>query len=167
MLSYSGAAPGYTAADYARDQDLFIAWVRKNYPETLLVGPSNTCDNAMGPDSDTPEEEVHSGGVASVMGDVATVDELMDGTKEKLDVYSYHYYNGVSERLASIMPAVHWDVSAATTEPYLAVAGRTARLNVPARDKYCPEGQMWVTESGDAGGGGDTWHPRIWMYSAP
>lgn len=157
MLSYSGAAPGYTAADYARDQDLFIAWVRKNYPETLLVGPSNTCDNAMGPDSDTPEEEVHSGGVASVMGDVATVDELMDGTKEKLDVYSYHYYNGVSERLASIMPAVHWDVSAATTEPYLAVAGRTARLNVPARDKYCPEGQMWVTESGDAGGGGDTW----------
>lgn len=25
------------------------------------------------------------------------------------------------------------------------------------RDKYVPGGQMWVTESGDAGGGGDTW----------
>ena len=25
------------------------------------------------------------------------------------------------------------------------------------RDKYCPGGEMWVTESGDAGGGGDTW----------
>ena len=27
----------------------------------------------------------------------------------------------------------------------------------PLRDKYCPGGEMWVTESGDAGGGGDTW----------
>ena len=30
-------------------------------------------------------------------------------------------------------------------------------MNIPLRDKYCPGGQMWVTESGDAGGGGDTW----------
>ena len=28
---------------------------------------------------------------------------------------------------------------------------------VPLRDKYVPGGEMWVTESGDAGGGGDTW----------
>ena len=30
-------------------------------------------------------------------------------------------------------------------------------MNIPARDKYVPGGEMWVTESGDAGGGGDTW----------
>ena len=32
-----------------------------------------------------------------------------------------------------------------------------ARTYLPLRDKYCPGGEIWVTESGDAGGGGDTW----------
>ena len=37
------------------------------------------------------------------------------------------------------------------------MAGKVARAFAPMRDKYVPGGQMWVTESGDAGGGGDTW----------
>ena len=144
MLTVSGGPEGYTAADYARDQDLFFAWVREHYPETLLVGPCNT-------------EGAGIGDIADSFGLVATLDELMEGTSEKLDAYSYHYYNGISERLASIMPASHWDASQTLTEEYLSVAGESARFNVPGRDKYCPGGQMWVTESGDAGGGGDTW----------
>lgn len=162
MLGYSGAPEGYTPDDYARDQDLFCAWVRAHYPDCLLVGPSNTCDNSMGPaganatSTNTPAGK-GGGGVASLMSNVASVEQLMDPTKEKLDIYSYHYYNGVSERLAGMMPGAHWDVKDALGEPYLGVAGLTARLNVPARDKYCPGSPMWVTESGDAGGGGDTW----------
>ena len=31
------------------------------------------------------------------------------------------------------------------------------RTYIPYRDKYAPGTEMWVTESGDAGGGGDTW----------
>ena len=157
MLMLSGAPQGYTAADYARDQDLFFAWVRKNYPETILVGPCNTGDdNTMGPGSEK-EKSAHGGGIANLMGNIASCDDLMAGTQEKLDVYSYHYYNGISERLASIMPASHWQAGQATTEEYMAVAGKSCRANIPLRDKYCPGGQMWVTESGDAGGGGDTW----------
>ena len=160
MLAFSGAPAGYTAADYARDQDLFFAWVREHYPDTLLVGPCNTGgadeDDALGAMS-SENSQKKGGGIADLMGHVASLDELMQGTKEKLDVYSYHYYNGISERLASVMPGAHWDPSMAHTEAYLAVAGRSARANAPGRDKYCPGGQMWVTESGDAGGGGDTW----------
>lgn len=37
-------AKGYTAADYARDQDILYAWVRANYPKCLLVGPCTTGD---------------------------------------------------------------------------------------------------------------------------
>ncbi len=81
----------------------------------------------------------------------------MEGTKEPLDVFSYHYYNGISERLASVMPAGHWQAEEANSEPYLATALNFARTYAPMRDKYCPGGEMWVTESGDAGGGGDTW----------
>ena len=33
MMATSGGPKGYTAADFARDQDIFFAWVRANYPE--------------------------------------------------------------------------------------------------------------------------------------
>ena len=37
------------------------------------------------------------------------------------------------------------------------MAGLCASCYAPIRDKYMPGAQMWVTESGDAGGGGNTW----------
>ena len=55
------------------------------------------------------------------------------------------------------MPTGHWDGSEAHTDAYLAVAASNAKTYAPLRDKYVPGGQMWVTESGDAGGGGNTW----------
>ena len=152
MLDITGFPPGYTAEDYVRDQDIFFKWLRENYPGTLCVGPCNT-GGTMG-DSDS---ELASGGVENLSGNMATCDDLMNGAKEALDVYSYHYYNGISERLEAVMPAMHWASDKVLTENYLKVAPVNAELNVPYRDKYCPNGEMWVTESGDAGGGGDTW----------
>ena len=32
MMELSGAPKGYTAADYARDQDILYTWVQANYP---------------------------------------------------------------------------------------------------------------------------------------
>ena len=84
-------------------------------------------------------------------------DDLLGGTKVPVDVFSYHYYNGVSDRLASVMPSGHWDASEANSEEYLMTALNFCRTYIPFRDKYCPSGEMWVTESGDAGGGGDSW----------
>lgn len=152
MLEMSGAPKGYTTADYARDQDIFNAWVRTNYPNCLLVGPCSLGDGAMG------KMDMKSAGAGiGAMMKMCTTDDLMNGTKVPLDVFSYHYYNGISERLASMMPAGHWDGSEAHTDAYLAVAPSNAKAYAPIRDKYVPGGQMWVTESGDAGGGGDTW----------
>lgn len=151
MLEFSGAPEGYTAADYARDQDLFTAWVRENYPDCLLVGPCTTGD---------PTVSCSKGfgaGIASLMKNCATTDNLMAGTKVKLDAFSYHYYNGVSERLSSIAPKAHWQPQEAHTDAYLSVAQEYARAHVFLRDRYIPGGQLWVTESGDAGGGGNTW----------
>lgn len=152
MLEMSGAPKGYTAADYARDQDIFNSWIRINYPSCLLVGPCSLGDGAMG------KMDVKSVGAGiGAMMNVCTTHDLMNGSKVPLDVFSYHYYNGISERLASMMLAGHWDGSEAHTDEYLAVATNNAKAYVPLRDKYVPGGQMWVTESGDAGGGGDTW----------
>ncbi len=153
MLEETGFPKGYTAADYRRDQDLFFKWLRENYPDCICVGPSSVGEGlTLGMDG-----EGKSGGVEQLVGENCSTADLLEGTTEPLDVFSYHYYNGVSERLASVMPQGHWQAEEANTESYLDVALNCARVYVPTRDKYCPGGEMWVTESGDAGGGGDTW----------
>lgn len=152
MMEMSGAPAGYTPADYARDQDILYDWVRKHYPNCLLVGPCTTGD----PNITSKESKGFGAGIGS-LARTCTTQELLKGTKVKLDVFSYHYYNGVSERLASVMPDAHWDAKLAHSDEYLAVAPDCAKAHIPLRDQFVPNGQMWVTESGDAGGGGDTW----------
>ena len=154
MLAMTGFPPNYTAENFVRDQDIFHRWVRDNYPETLIVGPCNT-GGVMGDQEES--DGFTGGGVELLMGNVATCDDLMNGAQEPLDVYSYHYYNGISDRLEMVMPQMHWAPDKVLTEEYLKVAPTNCALNMPLRDKYCPGGEMWVTESGDAGGGGDTW----------
>ena len=110
MLEMSGAPAGYTAADYARDQDILYSWVREHYPRCLLVGPCTTGDPAV-----NTEGGGFGAGIGSLM-EVCTTQELLAGTRVPLDVFSYHYYNGVSERLASVMPSAHWPGSLAHSD---------------------------------------------------
>ena len=152
MMEGTGFPKRYTPADFRRDQDLFHKWVRENYPDIVVVGPSSCDADALRGD----KEESGGAGIADVLTSCTTGD-LMDGCTEKLDVFSYHYYNGVSERMAPMCPEMFTPASEATSEPYLNMAGMCARAFVPYRDKYCPGGEMWVTESGDAGAGGHTW----------
>ena len=153
LMAISGLPQGYTPADHARDHDLFGAWLKKNYPECLFVGPCTVGDiniNMGGSDSNV------GAGIGSFTQIVTTADLLGD-YNNKLDVFSYHYYNGISERGAGM--GGHWPVEKCLTDEYLAVAGDCAKQYVPIRDKFVPGGQMWVTESGDAGCGGNTWAP--------
>lgn len=152
MLELSGAPQGYTAADYARDQDILYSWVRSNYPNCLLVGPCTTGE----PTAAGTQGKGFGAGIAS-MTKTCTTEALLAGTQVPLDVFSYHYYNGVSERIAGIMPSAHWPGYLAHSDAYLAVAPDCARAHAALRDRFVPGGQMWVTESGDAGGGGNTW----------
>ncbi len=149
LIALSGLPQGYTAADHARDHDLFGAWLRENYPECLFVGPCTVGDiNLFG------SLEGAGGGLAAGY-EIVTTEALLGDYKVPMDVFSYHYYNGVSERGAAM--GGHWPVEAAFTEMYLDVAPSCARQYIARRDRYVPGGQMWVTESGDAGCGGNTW----------
>ncbi len=152
MLEFSGAPAGYAAADYARDQDIFFGWVRKHYPNCILVGPCTTGD----PSLSCNGKRSLSAGIAGI-APTCTTQALMEGTTIRPDIFSYHYYNGISERGASLAPDSHWTAEEASTDEYLSVAPECARSHAELRDKYVPGGQMWVTESGDAGAGGNTW----------
>lgn len=148
MLEDTGFPHGYTAADHARDQKIFQKWLKENYPDCLYIGPCSVgSEGKMG----------KGGGVENLVMKSCTTNDLMGADPAPLDVFAYHYYNGVSERLGGVMPSMHWLAEEAHTEEYLDVAMACARAYSPLRDKYCPGGEMWVTESGDAGGGGDTW----------
>ena len=148
LIALSGLPQGYTAADHARDHDLFGAWLKENYPECLFVGPCTVGDIDM---FGTMEG---AGGMAAGF-DMVTTEQLLGEYKSQMDVFSCHYYNGVSERGAAM--GGHWPYEAVLSEKYLSVAASCARQYTGKRDKYVPGGQMWVTESGDAGCGGNTW----------
>lgn len=153
MFTVTGFPEGYKTEHFIRDENLFHAWVKENYPETMLVGPCTVDTISMCPQNGGKS----SAGIGAVFGTTCSTDDLLTGCEIMPEAFSYHYYNGISERLAAAMPNAHWLASQATTEEYLAVAGNAARGAVPYRDKYTPGAQMWVTEAGDAGGGGDTW----------
>ena len=148
MMTMSGLPVGYTAEQHARDHALFGKWLRENYPDCLFVGPCTCGDiNMFG-------EMSAGGGIASALK-MVTTEELLGDYTEKCDVFSYHYYNGISERGAAM--GGHWPVEKCLSEEYLMMAAYCARQYLDRRDRYVPGGQMWVTESGDAGCGGNTW----------
>ena len=150
MLSGSGAPKGYTTEHYIRDQDIFNKWLHENYPECLAVGPCSVGGGKMG------KMDLEKFPLNLLVKKIGT-EALLKGSKEPMEVFSYHYYNGVSERIAAGMGFVHWPAKKATSEAYLDSAAYCARAAAKVRDKYMPGAQLWVTESGDAGGGGDTW----------
>ena len=137
-----GAPKDYTVAAFSRDQDAFFRFLRDNYPGTSPVGPSAAGDDIMGNLGDMPLR-------------LYPTADLLSGCKEKADVFSYHYYNDLSERGAAL--GLHWNADAALSEEYLSVAAATCRYYGKLRDENCPGAPMWVTESADAGCGGNTW----------
>lgn len=153
MIEDVGFPDGYTVADYHRDADRFATWLREHYPECLYVGPSTTLgDNVI-----FGSPELDAEGLEKVVGRTVGCDDLMRGMKQPLDVFSYHYYNGFSDRLPSVMPPSHWAPETAASEAYLDKAPDILKVYLPMRDRYCPGGEIWVTESGDAAGGGNSW----------
>ncbi len=150
LIAVSGLPKGYTAADHARDHDLFGAWLRENYPECLFVGPCTVGDiDMLGMGNDG------AGGGLAAGFEIVTTEKLLGDYNVPMDVFSYHYYNGVSERGAAM--GGHWPAEAVFSEQYLGIAGHCTRQYLARRDRYVPGGPIWVTESGDAGCGGNTW----------
>lgn len=146
-MEVSGTPKGYTAEDFARDQDAFFRFISDNYPEVLTVGPCSAGDSWCGEYGENMRHPVNL--------DVVPTEEILKLCKEKPDVFSYHYYNGLSERGAFM--GGHWDASEAHTDEYIGESERACRITREFRNKYAPGAPMWVTESGDAGAGGNTW----------
>jgi heparanase 1 len=138
-----GAPKGYDAVAFGRDVAVFRAYMKKNAPDTLLLGP--------GP--------VGEGGkLALPPVGVLKTEDLLTATGDAFDVFSYHFYGTVSERCARRMgPDAGTTAAAALSAEWLDRTDGTEAYYAALRDRFEPGKPLWITETADAACGGDPW----------
>lgn len=142
-----GAPKGYTAADYGRDVRIFATLLSEVAPDAALIGPG--C--AIGGDA-----PMLPGGISIP---TLPTDDLLAAAATPPAVFSYHHYYGLSERGGGMG---HVPPEYVLTEEYLAATDRTLASYRSARDRFAPGAPFWLTETGDAAMGGNTWAPT-WL----
>ena len=145
LAPFHGAPAGYSASDYRRDLAIFESMLRETAPGTLLVGPGAAMARLpKGASSPFPN---------------LPIDDLMSGPAGPPDVFSYHFYNGLSERGGG---KHHTPADQVLTEEYLSRTERALAGFVEVRDDHAPGAPIWLTETADAAFGGSTWAPT-WL----
>ncbi len=81
-----GAPPGYDAAAYGRDVRIFRDFLTRATPGTLFLGPGSVGEGGSLP--------VSLGGA-----DLLPSQDLLAATGPVFDIFSYHFYGAVSERM--------------------------------------------------------------------
>jgi heparanase len=142
FASVAGVPAGYDAAAYGRDFAVFQPFFRKAAPKTILLGPGSVGEGI----DFVPVKLLPSKELLAAMGPNA------------VDVFSYHFYGGVSERCRAGM-AMKGEASPETalSEDWLTRSGTVEAFYAGLRDQYASGKAMWVTETGQTACGGDRW----------
>lgn len=140
-----GAPKGYTADDYGRDVRIFVEMLRRVAPDAKFIGPGSV----IGGDG---------AGFGLPLPHLLTKD-LLAAAATPPDIFSYHHYYGLSERGRGL---AHVPSDQVLTEAYLALTDRTLHSYASAHDAYAPGSAYWLTETGDAAMGGNSWSPT-WL----
>ncbi len=138
-----GAPKGYTAATYGRDFKVFQPFVKKAAPGTLILGPGSV-------------------GEAGSLGDVMNMNlikskDMLTEEGPGLDVFSYHFYGGVSKRCSQMGAASQRTPETALSAEWLGRTERDEAYYAKLRDEYLPGGPLWLTETGETACGGNPW----------
>ena len=146
MLPGMKLPDGYGLKELSRDHDLFARWLKEDHPETTYVGPCS---------ADGDRKSIQGG---SMMPLLKTRD-ILNGCQIMPEIFSYHSYNGISERGA--MFGCHYGFDQALDEDYLSLTMDYLDFHMSIRDEFVPGAPMWITESADAACGGNTWAPTF------
>lgn len=136
-----GAPKGYDAAMYGRDVKAFRAWLKRNSPGTLLVGPGS----------------VGEGPIEIALGGMLHTSDLMTAAGPVFDVYSYHLYAAASQRCAALGPQAQTTAADALTPNWLGRAAKIDAFYSGLGAKFEPGKPVWITETADAACGGNPW----------
>lgn len=142
FASAAGVPKGYDGAAYGRDFAVFQPFFRKAAPEALLLGPGSVGEGI----DFVPMKLLPSRELLSSMG------------PNPVDVFSYHFYGGISERCAQGPAATAGTTpDAALSEDWLTRTSTVEAFYAKLRDQYAPGKPIWLTETGQTACGGDRW----------
>ena len=133
----------YGASDFAKDVAVFNAWAKKEVPNMLTLGPGSVGEGIPGVS------------FAMLGVNVLSTDAMLSANpKPVFDVFSYHFYGAASVRMIRSGP---FSVKAenALDSAWLQRTDQAAAFYISMRDKYMPGKPVWITETGQAAGGGD------------
>ena len=142
-----GAPAGYDAAAYARDAKLFGAFLRKESPQTIYLGPGSVGGVVEGAPSG---HGMGAGGPAGLGMQVIGTEDILKGTGPLFDAFSYHFYGSISQRCGGTTTPAK-----ALSPEWLDFSGAVADYYAKLRDTYLPGKPLWLTETAEAACGGD------------
>ena len=132
---HGGAPEGYDETWYAKDFAAFKDFVDSAYPEMKILGPGSTGEGGMIPG-----------------GTISTDDIMTADPNPEFEIFSYHYYGGVSKRcMGGLTP------ENALTNDWLSKTELGLEYYEGAREKYAPDAPIWLTETAEAACGGNPW----------
>ncbi|HLJ79034.1 MAG TPA: hypothetical protein VKT75_16555 [Acidobacteriaceae bacterium] len=138
FATIAGAPAGYSAADFGRDAKLFAAFLRKELPGAIYLGPGSV------------GEGISLGPPGSGMPQLIATSDMMQATGPIFDAFSYHFYGTRSHRCGGTMTAEQ-----ALSAEWLDRTDTVEAFYAKLRDQYLPGKPMWLTETGEAACGGD------------
>jgi hypothetical protein len=139
LAAMGGAPKGYDAATYGRDFKAFVAFIRANEPDAIVLGPGSIGDTT----------------TTQSTSDFISTRDLLAASGPGIDAFSYHHYGALSQRCSGIPGQT--TPEAALSEAWLAGTDRTLAYYRSLRDEFAPGKPIWLTETAEAACGGNPW----------
>jgi heparanase 1 len=151
LVQLGGGPEGYGTDQYARDSKIFDDFLRKESPDTLYLGPGSAGEGL--PQQPMPMPARQRPGTNPNIHRI-TSEEILKGTGPIFNGLSYHVYYTRSHRC---MGANGMDVNDALNSDYLDRSLTVVEFYEKLRDQFLSGKPLWLTETGEASCGGDTW----------
>lgn len=146
FATMGGAPAGYDAAAFGRDYKVFHDFLRKEAPQTKILGPGSVGEaNA--------EWAIARGGYGKMQ--ILAAPDLAAAIGDTVEGFSYHHYGAVSKRCAAMGFQIAADQ--VLSEDWLGRTDVTLAYYRQVRDRYMPGKRFWNTETADAACGGNPW----------
>lgn len=144
-----GGPKGYNAAMYGEDVKAFTRFVKTEAPDTVYLGPGSVGEGL---------QLIPAGTAPSMRIRMLNTRDLMASGGPVYDVFSYHFYPTASSRC----------LGPNATKPEVVLAPAWFERNTTVydfyakiRDEAMPGKDIWLTETGEAGCGGDPWSSQF------
>ncbi|SEB65115.1 hypothetical protein [Terriglobus roseus] len=144
-----GAPKGYTAAMYGEDVKTFTKFMKSEAPDVLYLGPGSVGEGLSLAPEGTP---------AALKIRMLDSHDLMASSGPVYDIFSYHFYPTASSRCLG-SNATKSDV--VLTPAWFARNITVYDFYAKIRDASIPGKDIWLTETGEAGCGGDPWSSQF------